>query len=95
MIRSNGHGINDRLDAYNRKNGGHGVEALYGHDFRHHYWGDILALYVNTGDSYSETLSYSLTKMNGLKAVVWRIYSKNYLMMLDQFKGAKKWKQSN
>ncbi len=62
MIRSNGQGVNDRLDAYNKANGGYGVEALYGHEFRHHYWGDILALYVNTGDSYSETLSYIVDK---------------------------------
>ena len=58
MIRSNGDGINERLDAYNRDNRGHGVQALYGHDYRHHYWGDIVALYVNTGDTYTETLSY-------------------------------------
>jgi hypothetical protein len=58
MLRSNSHGIDERLDAYNRENGGYGVQALYGHNFRHHYWGDIVALYVNTGDSYTETLSY-------------------------------------
>jgi hypothetical protein len=67
MIRSNGKGINERLDAYNRENGGHGVEALYGHEFRHHYWGDILALYVNTGDVYNETLSYVVDKDEWIK----------------------------
>jgi hypothetical protein len=58
MIRPNSNGIDERLERYNKENGGYGIEALFGSPCRHHYWGDIVALYVNTGDSYSETLSY-------------------------------------
>jgi hypothetical protein len=39
---------------------GHGVEAIHSGNHRRGYWGDIVALYVNMGDTYNATLLYDV-----------------------------------
>lgn len=40
--------------------GGHGVEAIRGRNFDRGYWADIVALYVNMGDTYALTFVYDV-----------------------------------
>lgn len=49
------------LDDANRLLEGHGIEAINGkwHD---HYYQDIVALYVNMGDTYNGTILYDAVK---------------------------------
>jgi hypothetical protein len=46
---------NDRLVATNALLGLHGVEGLRG-EWQNGYWGDIVAAYCNTGDTYGVTV---------------------------------------
>ena len=46
---------NDRLEAINKLLGTHGTEAIRG-DWQNGYWCDIVAVYCNTGDTYSLTV---------------------------------------
>jgi hypothetical protein len=45
----------DRLEAINKLLGLHGTEAIRG-EWQNGYWGDIVACYCNTGDSYKTTV---------------------------------------
>ena len=44
-----------RLEAVNTLLGMHGTEAIRG-DWQNGYWGDIVAAYCNTGDTYATTV---------------------------------------
>jgi hypothetical protein len=46
---------NDRLEKINSLLGLHGTEAIRG-EWQNGYWGDIVAAYCNTGDSYAATV---------------------------------------
>ena len=46
---------NNRLEAINTLLGMHGTEAIRG-DWQNGYWGDIVAAYCNTGDTYATTV---------------------------------------
>lgn len=46
-------GANDTLEGF-------GVEALRSDGAWDRYWGDVVALYVNNGDTYTETLIYEV-----------------------------------
>lgn len=46
------------LDEINEIIGGHGVEAINGDHHVDNYYGDTVALYVNTGDTYNSTVLY-------------------------------------
>jgi hypothetical protein len=45
----------DRLDAINKLLGLYGTEAIRG-EWQNGYWGDIVAVYCNTGDTYDTTV---------------------------------------
>lgn len=45
----------DRIDAINRLLDMHGTEAIRG-DWQNGCWGDIVAVYCNTGDTYALTV---------------------------------------
>lgn len=45
----------DRLEAIDRLLGNYGTEAIRG-NWQNGYWGDIVAAYSNTGDSYALTV---------------------------------------
>ncbi len=46
---------NNRLEAINTLLGMHGTEAIRG-EWQNGYWGDIVAAYCNTGDTYATTV---------------------------------------
>lgn len=46
---------NDRLEAINKLLHGYGTEAIRG-NWQNGYWGDIVAVYVNMGDTYNTTV---------------------------------------
>lgn len=46
------------LDEINEIIGGHGIEPINGDHHVSNYYGDIVALYVNTGDTYNATVIY-------------------------------------
>jgi hypothetical protein len=60
MDRATTHrGVDDALDAANAVLGGHGVEALpCEYCFVDRYYQNIIALYVNMGDTYDTTIYY-------------------------------------
>lgn len=45
-----------RLDAIDKLLGNHGTEAIRGEEWQNGYWGDIVAVYSNTGDTYALTV---------------------------------------
>lgn len=45
----------DRLEAIDKLLGTFGTEAIRG-DWQNGYWGDIVAIYCNTGDTYATTV---------------------------------------
>jgi len=47
----------ERLEAINKLIGGHGTEGIRG-DWQNGYWGDIVAAYVNMGDTYNLTVMH-------------------------------------
>jgi hypothetical protein len=51
------------LERFNYDNEGFGVEAYFNHNFwENHYFQNIRVLYVNMGDSYTETLFYCVKR---------------------------------
>jgi hypothetical protein len=50
--------VDAALDAVNEAIGGHGIEAIEGDYQVDRYYYNIVALYVNTGDTYNPTLLY-------------------------------------
>lgn len=48
-------GWKKRMDAINDLIGGHGVEAIRG-DWKNGYWCDIVATFINIGDTYDPTI---------------------------------------
>lgn len=46
---------NDRIDAINKLLNGYGTESIRG-NWQNGYWCDIVAVYVNMGDTYSATV---------------------------------------
>ena len=55
-LRKTAHAPEDeRLEQINKILGMHGTEAIRG-EWQNGYWGDIVACYCNTGDSYAPTV---------------------------------------
>lgn len=54
---SNGRAVSESMQAIDGLLGTHGVECIRGADW-HPFWGDVTALYCNTGDAYDTTLLY-------------------------------------
>lgn len=53
----------DAMDTADKLIGGYGVEAIRGESNSYQsYFGDIVALYVNTGDIYNATVVYDVAK---------------------------------
>jgi hypothetical protein len=52
------HQVDDVLDLANKLMGAHGVEGIRGNYHVDGFYFDIVALYVNTGDTYAGTLLY-------------------------------------
>jgi len=50
--------VDDALDFVNQTLNGHGVEAIRGDYHVDNYYYDIVALYVNMGDTYNSTILY-------------------------------------
>lgn len=46
------------LEEVDRLVGGHGIEAIRDEEVHDNYYGDVVALYVNMGDTYDTTLVY-------------------------------------
>ena len=59
--------ISNLLDIFNENLGGYGVEVLRSSDFRKSYWGDIIALYVNMGETYETTILYDIDNEEFIK----------------------------
>lgn len=51
--------VDDVLELASKLAGAHGVEAIRGDYFVDNYYHDIVALYVNMGDTYNPTLLYA------------------------------------
>jgi len=49
-----------KMEALNELIDGYGVEAVNHESNWDRYWGNAIALYVNTGDTYSPTILYSI-----------------------------------
>jgi hypothetical protein len=54
--------IDPALEFVNATVGAHGIEAVRGEIHVDNYFGDIVGLYVNTGDTYNGTVVYDTTK---------------------------------
>ena len=50
------------LSAVNKAIGAHGIEAIRSESAWDNYYGDSVALYVNTGDTYSASVVYDIGK---------------------------------
>ncbi len=59
--------VSNLMDIFNEKLGGYGVEVLRSSDFRKSYWGDIIALYVNMGETYETTILYDINNEEFIK----------------------------
>jgi hypothetical protein len=59
--------VSNLMDIFNEKLGGYGVEVLRSSDFRKSYWGDIIALYVNMGETYETTILYDIDNEEFIK----------------------------
>ncbi len=57
----------DRLEAINKLLKGYGTEAIRG-DWQNGYWGDIVACYVNMGDTYTTTVLHVRGDWSGGKS---------------------------
>lgn len=53
-------GVDEQLDRLNTALDGFGIEAIEGAEERSNYYGNIVALYVNMGDTYDTTLLYDV-----------------------------------
>jgi hypothetical protein len=63
--------VDDALDLADRTINGHGVEAIRSpEEYVDAYYYDIVALYVNTGDTYNLTLLYD-TDRNKFYVTTW------------------------
>ncbi len=51
-------GPDDVLDLVNTLTNAHGIEAIRGDMWVNSYYGDIVGLYVNMGDTYAATIVY-------------------------------------
>lgn len=66
------------MEKFDRMLDGYGIEAVRGHDYQDSYWGDILFLYVNMGDTYTKTVVYD-TQMKRFVFSSWGdYYEENY-----------------
>ena len=50
--------VDEALEVADRMLEAHGIEAIRGAEFRNGYYGDIVGLYVNMGDTYNTTVLY-------------------------------------
>lgn len=53
--RTKGESIKTRMETINTLIGGYGVEGIRG-EWQNGYWGDVVATYVNMGDTYDNTV---------------------------------------
>lgn len=65
-----GSSVDAALDLANKLMDAHGVEAINGDYHVDNYYFDIVALYVNTGDTYNGTLLYE-TEPGRFRATSW------------------------
>jgi len=54
--------VSERIEAINKCLNGYGVEVIRSSENWHHYYGDIVAEYVNMGDAYAPTVLYDIHK---------------------------------
>lgn len=54
--------ISERMGKINRLLEGYGIEVITGSCYYHHYWGNIVAEYVNMGNTYNYTVVYDVVK---------------------------------
>lgn len=57
-----GNCVDERLDEANEILDGYGVEVLRGKAWNDRYYGNIIALYVNMGETYEKTIVYDVSK---------------------------------
>jgi hypothetical protein len=57
-VRGDSNKADKVLEEVDRLINGHGIEAIRDEDVNDRYYGDVVALYVNTGDTYNATLLY-------------------------------------
>lgn len=53
LLQSSNH-----LEQFNSDLSGYGIEPLRKNGYFHKYYGDVVALFVNMGDSYTETVFF-------------------------------------
>jgi hypothetical protein len=54
--------VEERMEAINIRVEGYGVEPIRSQNYAGGYWGDIVALYVNMGDTYTPTVVYNVKR---------------------------------
>lgn len=54
--------VSERMNAINKCLEGYGVEVINGEAYHSNYWGNIVAEYVNMGDTYTATVLYDVNK---------------------------------
>jgi hypothetical protein len=59
QARGNRRGVDDVLAVIDRAINAHGVEAITGDHYVDGFYHNIVALYVNTGDTYNTTVLYA------------------------------------
>lgn len=57
---SSARGRSELMEDFNKAIGGHGVEAIRDENVWNDYYGDTIALYVNTGDTYNATIVFDI-----------------------------------
>jgi len=63
-------GVTNALEEVDKIIGGHGIEAIRGESYRGGYYGDIVGLYVNMGDTYNATVVYD-TETGEFELTTW------------------------
>lgn len=63
-------GVDNALEEVDKIIGGHGIEAIRGESHRGGYYGDIVGLYVNMGDTYNATVVYD-TETGKFELTTW------------------------
>jgi len=62
--------VDNALEEVDKIIGGHGIEAIRGESYRGGYYGDIVGLYVNMGDTYNATVVYD-TETGKFELTTW------------------------
>lgn len=74
--------VEEALEEVNKLIGGHGVEAIRDQNAYDNYYGDVIATYVNMGDTYDATLLYDV-RNNEFHITSWGDWYEQYEQQRD------------